>query len=174
MNTSASPSRPPEIMYGICSKTSVVLAAPIHPSTIRIAPRPTSSPPTTSRVRAGPAPPGRVPTLRTAVASCQWWDATSSSSSTASGVVVVMGLLSGAAEIGGGYFVGDVLGASDAGDATADHDGGLVGDGEGGAGELLDEEDRDPLGRQLADEVVQPGDDQRGEAHRDLVEQEQQ
>src|SRR2546426_11366458 len=127
MNTSASPSRPPEIMYGICSKTSVVLAAPIHANTIRIAPKPTKIPPTTRRVRAGPAPPVRVPTRRTALASCQWCDATSSSSSIASGVVVVMSLLSGAAEIGGGHFVGHVFGTPDAGDATADHDGGLVG-----------------------------------------------
>ena len=50
----------------------------------------------------------------------------------------------------------------------------MVGHGEGGLGELLDQDDGDVLGgHQLADQLVELGHHQRGQPHGDLVQQQQ-
>ena len=51
------------------------------------------------------------------------------------------------------------------------HDHGHVGDAEDGAGELLDHEDRHALSGDVGHEAVQLLHDERGEPHRQLVEQ---
>jgi hypothetical protein len=58
------------------------------------------------------------------------------------------------------------------GDAAVQHDGGPVGDAEGGLGELLDQHDGHARPGDLGHQLVELGDDDRGQAHGDLVEQE--
>ena len=60
---------------------------------------------------------------------------------------------------------------ADGGDLAVDHEGGEVGDGEGRAGELLDHEHRHAVSRQLSENVVEVLDDERGEAHGQLVDE---
>ena len=56
---------------------------------------------------------------------------------------------------------------------TVGHHGGVVGDPQRGARELLDAQDGDAVGGDLADGVVELVDDQRRQPHRQLVEQQQ-
>src|SRR3954452_3759789 len=112
-------------------------------------------PPTMSRSRAGLTEPARVRIRATARARRSLCGCDRSRVSVrVSGVVVVMWCVTlrasgGGAEIGGGHLVGDVLGLAHGGDATVDHDGGVVGDGQGGTGELLDDEQGPALLGQL-------------------------
>jgi hypothetical protein len=59
------------------------------------------------------------------------------------------------------------------GDLALAHDRDLVGDGEGGAEVLLDQEDGQALVAEVGEQAGDPGDDRRGEAVGWLVEQEQ-
>ena len=52
---------------------------------------------------------------------------------------------SASSQVGGFELVVEVGGLADAGDAAVEHDRGVVGDAEHGAGELLDHEDRDAV-----------------------------
>src|SRR5688572_21911952 len=67
----------------------------------------------------------------------------------------------------------DVGRLAEAPDLPLRHHGGVVGDLQRGLRELLDEQDRDAPARDLRDQVVELRDDQRREAHRDLVQEQQ-
>jgi ABC-type Fe3+/spermidine/putrescine transport system ATPase subunit len=73
----------------------------------------------------------------------------------------------------GGIGMDEVDGLTDRGDAAVEHDGGVVGHAEDGAGELLDDEDRHALLGDLGDDLVELLDDDRRQPHRQLVEQQQ-
>src|SRR6266851_2931184 len=57
-------------------------------------------------------------------------------------------------KVGGRELLFDRVGASDVHDATVEHDGCRVGDGQDGAGELLGDQDRNTRGRQFPHRVV--------------------
>ena len=67
--------------------------------------------------------------------------------------------------------IGHLVGCPLLFDPTVHHDGGAGGHGQGRGHELLDQEDGHPLGGQGADQLVELVDDQRRQAHRQLVEQ---
>src|SRR3954463_2372958 len=95
-------------------------------------------PPITSSTRAVLTALARVRSRATVAASRSLCGCDRScTSARVSGVVVViwlcLSLSGGGAEVGGGDFVGDVLGLAHGDDAAVDHDGGVVGDGQGGA-----------------------------------------
>ena len=75
-------------------------------------------------------------------------------------------------EVGARPLGADVGGLALLDQLAVDHDGGLVGERERGLDELLDHDDGQPLGRdQLADDLVELLDDDRRQAHGELVEQ---
>src|SRR5688500_11881297 len=129
---------PPEIEYGICSYRLTVLEAPLHPNRMSTKPRGMRIPPATSIARAPSDPPAFVRSSRPAEARLRWRSAESRSTAISAAVEDMSGapLLRPAAQVGGGDLVGDVLRLAHPGDPAVDHDGGVVGDGEGRASEL--------------------------------------
>src|SRR3954465_10233294 len=77
------------------------------------------------------------------------------------------------AEVGGRELLFEVCGLTNAHDLAVQHDRRVVRDIEHRSGELLDHEDRHTGLRHLPDDVVELLDDQRGQPHRQLVEQQQ-
>ncbi len=78
-----------------------------------------------------------------------------------------------AAQVGGFQLGFQLFGPADLADPTLHHDGSQIGHAEDGLGELLHHQDRDALVGDPDDRLVQLLDDQRGQAHGQLVEQEQ-
>src|SRR6266508_4951453 len=77
------------------------------------------------------------------------------------------------AEVGGGQLVLHVVGSANPGDPAVEHDRCDVGNAEHRACELFHDENRDAGAGEVGDALVELGDDDRGETHRQLVEQEQ-
>jgi hypothetical protein len=77
----------------------------------------------------------------------------------------------GGGGVRGGRVARDVLRVAGECDAAVQHDGGDVAHAEHGLDELLDDEDRQAASREVGDALVELFDDERCEAHRQLVEQ---
>src|SRR5713101_1631453 len=160
---------------------STVLVVPrvrIHASSERIPPAAMATAPMIIQVRSGLARPPETLSCSTSA-----WNSRRrgvSGSLAAPGVsVAVMVLLCSrvgrgrGAEVGGGELLGNLVRWSGSGDAAAQHDRRDRRHSEHGLGELLDDENGQPLTGEVGNPFVELLDDERRQAHRQLVEQQQ-